>query len=61
MIYVEYAVSNGPGTLTEHKAVDIPTGVIELWLDESQDVVVETITPERYHEFLSIHGSERAV
>ena len=64
--YVEFSVSHGPGTLIEHGVVSFISpcrpadGEREIdftWVNVSN----YEITPERYSEFISIHGSERAV
>ena len=61
LIYVEYAASCGFGTLVEH-------GVFEEGSPQSSNLmfgdiwpIIERITPERYREFVAIHGSEQAV
>jgi hypothetical protein len=64
--YIEYSVSAGHGTLVEHGAeprvevgpdyVDHPIGPDGICLFSRFE-----ITPERYAEFISIHGGERAV
>ncbi len=71
MIYVECAVSQGPGTLVEHRIMKYYENVSVTGFYASFDAVTtelngvtirnECVSPERYQEFLSIHGSERAV
>ncbi len=63
MIYVEYASSQGLGTLVEHEvfALEPHEELCMFHGGLEGDILAETITPERYQEFLSIHGSERAV
>ena len=67
MVFVEYAVSQGPGTLIEHgvrmSALPIHPVFGFEWVDAftGESKQVRNITPERYADFLSIHGSERAV
>jgi hypothetical protein len=58
-------MSDGPGTLVRHavELVESPSpDAIDQGLDFGKVLIShEIITPERYQEFLSIHGSERAV
>jgi hypothetical protein len=71
MQYVEYATSAGPGTLIEHGVCE-SNRTIEMWLGSADYCEAEfsadsrrygsgRITPERYDEFIAIHGGERAV
>ena len=64
MVFIEYSVSHGPGTLIEHGVEQVKGPATPDRIDDefagklrSQSV----ITAERYQEFLAIHGSERAV
>lgn len=59
--YVEYSVSAGHGTLVEH-GVEVLEPHQEFYMVNGKaDFIAESITSERYSEFISIHGGERAV
>ena len=61
--YFEYAVSEGEGTLLSHQVFTLlGTQAVDftLWSACSQ-FILDSITIERYQEFITIHGSEVAV
>ena len=59
--YFEYAVSQGEGTLVCHAVVAWQKGSFFPSLRLHECAICETITKERYAEFITIHGSEVAV
>ena len=66
MRYIEYSTSAGPGTLIEHgvykfERFAVPDSLIGEFESDRGRHIAERITPERYQEFISIHGSEGAV
>lgn len=61
MTYIEYCTSAGHGTLINHGVADADEAIPMDMEFLGVDWIVETITPERYREFIAIHGGERAV
>ena len=67
MVFIEFSVSHGPGTLIEHGAKGLSAGAFILGAEIRDPHHMEVrfqeyeITAERYQEFISIHGGERAV
>lgn len=59
--YFEYAVSEGEGTLVLHGVLSKKGGRLPLTLLDHENGICESITRERYLEFITIHGSEVAI
>jgi hypothetical protein len=60
MVYIEVAKSQGEGTLTHH-AVAKDINNITIPVLDNVGLILESITLDRYNEFVAIHGSETAV